>query len=102
MTTQTTATPETPVMDEAEKKVIETLEKLLKIKGLKVEVLGLWIWVSGDTKPVKEELKELGLKWAHHKKMWYFAGVRSTGRSGGKAIGYIRGKYGNGMQAIET
>lgn len=40
--------------------------------GLNVELCGTWLWVSGDTKEVKESLKEMKFKWARNKKMWFF------------------------------
>jgi hypothetical protein len=55
----------------------EILSKLVKIQGIKIEVCGLWVWVSGDTRPHKDELKALGLYWASKKGMWYFAGIPS-------------------------
>lgn len=52
-------------------------------------------WVHGDTKPVKDTLKEAGFKWASGKKLWYFAAVPSSGRRSGKDMSYIRTKYGS-------
>ena len=40
--------------------------------NVEVELCGTWIWVSGDTKPVKDKLKAEGFFWAFKKKMWYF------------------------------
>lgn len=40
--------------------------------GLQIEVCGLWVWVSGDTKSHKEALKKSGYFWSPKKKMWYF------------------------------
>ena len=39
---------------------------------LQIEICGLWIWVSGDTKPHKEALKNAGYLWAPKKACWYF------------------------------
>ena len=50
---------------------------------LSVEVVGAWLWVDGDTKPVKEQLKAAGFKWAPRKQRWYFPG---------KPAGHRRGK----------
>lgn len=61
---------------------------------LKIEITGLWIWVSGDTKPHKDALKKLGLRWASRKKRWYFAGVPSSGR-GKWSMSDIRNRYGS-------
>ena len=44
----------------------------LLILELTIEIIGTWIWVSGDTFAVKAQLKELGFKWASKKKAWYW------------------------------
>lgn len=49
--------------------------------GLEVELCGLWVWVSGDTKLYKEELKALGFRWSPDKAAWYFPGVPTFNRS---------------------
>lgn len=49
-----------------------------------VERIGNWLWVSGDTKPVKEELKVLGFYWANAKKSWYHKG--DTTKRGGRGF----------------
>jgi len=62
--------------------------------GLNVELCGLWVWVTGETKAHKEELKALEFKWAHKKAAWYFAGVPSFNRSE-KSLDAIRAMYGS-------
>ena len=49
---------------------------------LDLELCGSWLWISGDTKAFKENLKALGCKWAPSKKLWYFrpADYKSSGR----------------------
>ena len=47
---------------------------------LDVELCGLWVWVSGDTRPHKEALKAEGFKWSHDKSAWYYPGVPSFNR----------------------
>lgn len=63
------------------------------IDNIDIEVIGSWIWLSGDTKAVKDQLKSIGFRWAPKKKLWYF-GKQSKGR-GKKTIGQIREKYGS-------
>jgi len=36
------------------------------------EICGSWVWLSGDTKPHKDIIKEAGFKWASKKKMWFY------------------------------
>lgn len=50
------------------KEIILELSKL----DLDIEVCGSWLWLHGDTKPVKAELKALGCFWAAKKKLWYW------------------------------
>lgn len=63
-----------------QQKLQELKGQIEQHEGLKVEIIGKWIWISGDTKPHKEELKELGCRWSSDKKMWYWrpAGQRKT------------------------
>ena len=37
------------------------------------ELVGLWLWISGDTKPFKEKLKELGARWSSKHSKWYYS-----------------------------
>ena len=65
--------------------------------GVEVAQVGQWLWVSGETKPIKEQLKAAGFKWSQHHLKWYFA-QETVGRRGFKGSGLyfsdIAGKYG--------
>jgi hypothetical protein len=54
----------------------EELENVLNIisglSGVIYEVIGNWVWISGDTREHKETLKEMGCKWAAKKKQWFY------------------------------
>ncbi|HAV5772237.1 molecular chaperone DnaJ [Acinetobacter baumannii] len=78
---------------EAEIKVKEALDKIKFLAGLKIEWIGVWLWVSGDTKPHKEALKEAGFRWNPRLSQWVFAGTKSKGR-GTMSLDEIRAKYG--------
>ncbi|MEI5995638.1 molecular chaperone DnaJ [Candidatus Enterococcus mansonii] len=43
----------------------------LEMVSVSVEIIGSFIWVSGNTKPYKDQLKELGLRWSSKKLSWY-------------------------------
>lgn len=51
---------------------------------VKIEVIGAFLWVSGDTFPYKDQLgkKGIGMKWSKNKKSWYLApkGYRRFGK----------------------
>lgn len=60
---------------EEQKEFAEIINKLINLDGLQLEICGSWLWITGDTKEWKEQLKEVGAKWASKKKAWYwFAG----------------------------
>jgi hypothetical protein len=77
--------------------VNEVLNKLLAMNGLIIEVAGNWVWISGDTKTNKDELKALGCLWAPKKKMWYFrpAEHKCGGNRTQHSMDEIREKYGS-------
>jgi len=50
----------------------ETLEKIIFIPSIKIEICGSWLWITGETKPIKDILKNAGLLWAGKKQAWYF------------------------------
>ena len=47
------------------------IAELLKLDGIEIEIIGCFVWVSGNTKPHKEQLKALGFRWHSKKKCWY-------------------------------
>lgn len=53
----------------------KAIEQIITLEGINIEVCGLWVWVSGNTYPIKDVLKKAGFKFASKKRMWYFAGV---------------------------
>jgi hypothetical protein len=75
----------------------EIIEKLIKIPEIEVELCGSWLWITGNTKPVKEQLKEAGCKWAHKKQKWFWrADNKKCGWSkGSQSMETIRAKYGS-------
>ena len=63
----------TKTTNEAPSDFINLINELLKMFGIHIEVIGSFVWVSGDTKPHKDALKVLGFRWHTAKKMWYKA-----------------------------
>ena len=57
---------------ENDKALREVLQKIINFDGIEIELVGAWLWVSGNTYSYKKELKEIGFKWASNKKQWYF------------------------------
>lgn len=57
---------------ETPKKFIEIIDKLLRIKGIEIEIVGDWIWLSGDTYNNRQMLKILGCRFSKGRKQWYW------------------------------
>lgn len=50
---------------------MKTIEELLKLDGVIVEVCGSWLWITGETKQHKDAIKALGGRWSRNKAAWY-------------------------------
>lgn len=50
----------------------EIIDALMKLENIDVEIIGSWIWVTGDTYNAKENLKALGFHYAKSKRAWYY------------------------------
>ena len=43
-------------------KLRETLNKVINFTGVTIEIIGEWIWISGNTYQYKKDLKEIGFR----------------------------------------
>ena len=75
----------------------DILNKLLKLDGLKVELCGSWLWISGETFKHKAELKTAGCRWSNNKKSWYWRHEEEARpwHRGKATMDQIRAKYGS-------
>jgi len=83
-------------IDELGEMLRQVVETLLNISPeLIVEVCGFWIWVTGETKKYHVEIKAIpGMRYAHEKHAWYFAGVPSFNRTR-RSMDEIRNMHGS-------
>ena len=79
-------------------KIDVELEKIISLilhfENITIELVGSWVWVSGDTREIKEKLKELGFKWASKKKMWFYGEMKGRNPQE-KSMEEIKSKYGS-------
>jgi len=83
---------------EEEMIVAEKLREFLskKIPMVEIEMIGSWLWVSGETKQSKDIIKEMAFRWHSTKKVWYFtASKKRYFKSSGKSLDEIRNTYGS-------
>ena len=75
------------------------ISQILHYENILIEVVGSWIWLSGDTKTIKDKLKELNFKWASKKKMWYYGEMKGRNPKE-KSLEEIKSKY--GCETVKT
>lgn len=85
----------------------QVIEKIIQLPGIIIELVGHWIWITGNTKPVKDTLKDAGFFFAAKKVAWYYRNPAFAVRGNGAPLEQIRRKYGSetirtrNTQAIE-
>lgn len=74
----------------------EQVQKIIHLPEINIELCGSWIWVSGNTYPVKAQLNDAGYFWANKKKVWYWKPPthKSTNRKP-RSMEWIRNRYGS-------
>ena len=75
----------------------EMINKILHIPNIVIEICGSWIWVGGETKVVKKQLKDAGYWWAGKKEKWYWRPQEYKASKNRKSMSmdHIRNKYGS-------
>jgi curved DNA-binding protein CbpA len=80
----------------------DIINDLIKIKGIIVEVCGSFIWLSGDTRTAKDDIKAIKnelfkpAQWHRKKLMWFFSPVGYERKSANSLeMDEIRAKYGS-------
>ena len=75
----------------------DLIAELMKMEDITIEVIGCFVWVTGNTKPYKEHLKSLKFRWHSKKSAWYLApdDYRNKSRKNYE-LDEIRSMYGTG------
>lgn len=74
----------------------KAVEQIIHLEGITIELVGYWLWVTGNTYPVRATLKAAGFLFAPKKVAWYFRTAEyKVGQSSGKSLDEIRHKYGS-------
>ena len=78
----------------------ETIKDMLNkaaYPGLKAELVGTWLWITGNTYKYKKQLKEAGFRFSHGKCAWYYHEDTGYRRYHKKSydLDDIRSKYGS-------
>ena len=94
--TETTYTS-TEGTNETAKDFINVINELLKYSNITIELVGNWLWVTGETKAICKELKTLGFFWnpKRQKDLWMLKPDNEKHRySKNETSSELKNKYG--------
>lgn len=80
---------------EVDAAIREAINKIIHLDDITIEIVYKWVWVTGNTYPVKKELKAAGFKFSGNRKAWYFH-TEETKRKGAskRSLDEIKAFYG--------
>ena len=82
--------------EQTETAIMEKISEIIS-KNLDVEIslIGNWIWITGNTKEHRAELKKLGCKWHSKRICWYWNnGAKRYNRNSKVSLEELAEKYG--------
>ncbi|MDM8565096.1 hypothetical protein QUF74_05530 [Candidatus Halobeggiatoa sp. HSG11] len=78
-----------------EQQVIDKIYELLALRldGIEINLIGLWVWITGETKPHRKAFKLAGCKWHRKRECWYWHNGKKRFQSKGD-LSELAKKYG--------
>lgn len=74
----------------------EIIDKIILFRDCSIEIIGNWVWISGNTKIYSNELKELNFRWCKNKLAWCYHKEKYRKRNNKKyTMQEIRKKFGS-------
>lgn len=81
--------------EETPEQFAELINQLIRMQGVNIDLVGSWIWLSGNTYEYKETIKELHFFYSRSKQSWYYNGeTEYHKRRGHYSMNQIKAKYG--------
>lgn len=74
----------------------DAVAAIINLDGIEIELVGSWVWVSGETKRHKDALKAAGYRWSGKRRMWYWraGGSKRRWRHSSATYAELCDKYG--------
>ena len=75
----------------------EAINKIAGLENIEIELVGAWIWVTGETRENKDTLKAAGFLFAPKKIAWYFRTEENKVKNFRSKLSLddVRAKYGS-------
>lgn len=83
--------------EEAPEAFRAVVSRLVILEGLKIEICGSWIWITGNTYANREAIKAAGCRYSKPKTAWYWRpeDAAEIGHHKSVSMDKIRQKYGS-------
>ena len=92
----------TKATEEDIQKFIKIFDKLMKMDGLEIDIVGSWLWLSGNTFEHKEEIKKMNFRYSRkHKKWYYFEDIEKCIKTRGSKKTYKQITEEYGLKKVE-
>lgn len=73
----------------------DIINRVIHFDGVSVEIIGSWVWLTGNTLIYKDQIKAAGFFWSKTKKAWYYNGSKEKShRRGRYSMDGLREKWG--------
>lgn len=59
---------------ESPEEFAEIINKVIFMDGVEIEIVGRWVWLSGNTYFYKDQIKEAGFMWSSKHRKWFWNG----------------------------
>lgn len=79
----------------------EIISKVVTLDGVEIEIVGTWVWLSGNTYPHREAIKAAGFFWSTKHKRWYYNGSTKKSKKHSK-YSYDEVKNMHGCKEVKT
>ena len=87
--------------EETPEEFADIINKVIHCEGVTIEIIGSWVWLTGNTFQYKDIIKGAGFWYSKSKKAWYHNGDKThKKRRGHYNMNELRQRYGS--QKVET
>lgn len=80
----------------------DIINGLVNCDGVQIDIVGSWVWLTGNTYAHKDIIKGLGFKWANKKHAWYWHSGKNSRRHSKMTLDEIKDKYGCQTVAVKS
>lgn len=79
----------------------DIINKVIFMDGVEIEIVGSWVWLSGNTYAYKEDIKAAGFFWSSKHKKWYWNGGTHKSKKHSK-LSFEQVKNLHGCQKVKS